>query len=53
MPAGTVDPEHVGDPELATHDEHGRIDLAGAAGIGGTTSEIAGTPATTAGTASW
>ncbi len=48
-----VDAEHVGDAELAAHHEHRRIDLARPPGTGGTTSAIDGTPATTAGTASW
>ena len=32
QPGRTVDPEHVGDAELAAHDEHGRVDRPVAAG---------------------
>ena len=53
-PGRPVDAEHVGDAELAAHDEHRRVDgirrRPGPAARRGT---ICGTPATVAGTPSW
>ena len=53
QPGRAVDAEHVGDPELAAHDEHGRIDGAVAARDRRHDEDDPGTPATVAGTPNW